>query len=209
MDGMPSLEPASDLLPPASEHGAEGFDGALGAPPPPRFCPACGGRLADRFHPPDGRDRLICTGCDRVQYRNPTVVGAVLIEQQDAVLLLRRSRPPRAGTWVFPGGFVELGETVEAAAVRECREEVGVTPRLGPVLGVYSRPGPGVVLVVFRASIESGTPHAAHEASDIAWFPRDAIPWGELAFDTTVLAIRDWMGQDPSPDPPSPSLRAR
>jgi ADP-ribose pyrophosphatase YjhB (NUDIX family) len=171
---------------------AEGFDGASGAPPPPRFCVACGSPLAERFHAPDGRERLICAGCGRVQYRNPTVVGAVVLERDGAVLLLRRSRPPRAGTWVFPGGFVELGETVEEAAVRECREETGVTPRLGALLGVYSRPGPGVVIVVYRATRAAGTPRAAHEASEVRWFRRDAIPWGALAFDTTAAALRDW-----------------
>jgi ADP-ribose pyrophosphatase YjhB (NUDIX family) len=202
---MSRLEPAPDVHPPAVDHGTEGFDGTSGTPSAPHYCPACGDRLAEGFHPPDGRNRLICGGCGRVQYRNPTVVGAVLLEQDGAVLLLRRSRPPRAGTWVFPGGFVELGETVEQAAVRECREEVGVTPRLGPVLGVYSRPGPGVVIVVYRASIASGTPRAGHEASDVAWFPRSAIPWGALAFDTTVMALRDWAGRDGDPSPgPSP-----
>ena len=171
---------------------AEGFDGVSGGPLPPRYCSACGNPLAERFHPPDGRDRLICSVCGRVQYRNPTVVAAVVLERDDAVLLLRRSRPPRAGTWVFPGGFVELGETVEEAAVRECREETAVTPRLGALLGVYSRPGPGVVIVVYRATIAAGAPRAGHEASEVAWFRREEIPWDALAFDTTAAALDDW-----------------
>jgi ADP-ribose pyrophosphatase YjhB (NUDIX family) len=155
----------------------------------------CGGALESRFHPPDGCHRLICTGCDRIQYRNPSVVGAVIPERDGAVLLLRRARPPRSGTWVFPGGYVELGETVEAAAIRECREEVGVEPRLGPLLSVYNRPAPGVVIVVYRATLTDGEPRPGPEAGAVAWFTPDRIPWHELAFDTTEAALRDWISR--------------
>jgi len=194
--------PLHSLLPIHHSPGeAEGFDGSTGAPPAPRFCPACAAPLERRFHAEDGRDRLICSACGRVHYRNPTVVGAVVLERDGAVLLLRRARPPRAGTWVFPGGFVELGETVEQAAARECEEETGVTPRLGPLLGVYSRPGPGIVIVVYRATIAAGAPRPAHEATDVRWFPPDAIPWHKLAFDTTAMALRDWAALPSSPSP--------
>ncbi|MGH2604697.1 MAG: NUDIX domain-containing protein [Dehalococcoidia bacterium] len=190
---------ASDSYSPLTSHHsleAEGFAGNTAAPPPPRFCPMCGAALESRFHPPDGCHRLICTACDRVQYRNPTVVGAVIPERDGAVLLLRRARPPQAERWVFPGGYVELGETVEAAAIRECREEVGVEPHLGPLLGVYSRPGPGVVIVVYRATLADGEePHPGHEAGAIAWFTPDRIPWPDLAFDTTEAALRDWTAK--------------
>ena len=190
---MVHAEPPDSLLPIPDSHAAEGFAGHSGRPPAPRFCSRCGALLVRRFHAPDGRERLICEGCGRIQYENPTVVGAVLLEREGAVLLLRRAQAPRAGTWVFPGGFVELGETVEAAAVRECREETGATPALGPLLGVYSRPGPGVVIVVYRAAIAAGEPRAGHEATEVAWFTPDRIPWSDLAFDTTEATLQDWV----------------
>lgn len=171
---------------------SEGFSGLTGMPPAPRFCSACGGGLAARWPADEGRERLVCAGCGRTAYRNPSVVAGVILERDGAALLLRRAKPPRAGTWVFPGGFVELGETVEAAALRETAEEVGVRARLGPLLGVYSRPGPGVVIVVYRGVIEVGEPRAAHEATVVAWFRPDDMPWSELAFDTTETALRDW-----------------
>jgi ADP-ribose pyrophosphatase YjhB (NUDIX family) len=172
---------------------AEGFRGDTGAPPAPSFCSACGDSLAERFHPPDGCPRLVCVTCGRVQYRNPTVVGSVILEQNGEVLLLRRARAPRAETWVFPGGFVELGETVAGAATRECIEETGIEPRIGDLLGVYDRPGPGVVIVVYRATVASGTPRPGIEASEVRWFRPDSIPWTQLAFDTTEAALRDWV----------------
>ena len=161
----------------------------------------CAAPLAWRLLADEGHNRLVCTGCDRVQYRNPTVVAALLVEREGAVLLLRRARAPRAGTWVFPGGFVELGETVEQAALRECMEETGVEARLGPLLGVYSRPGPGVVIVVYRGTLAAGEPRAAHEAIEAAWFTPDRIPWSEIAFDTTAAALRDWAALQSAHEP--------
>jgi ADP-ribose pyrophosphatase YjhB (NUDIX family) len=181
------------LLPESAHTGAEGFHGDTGAPPTPRFCSACGAPLAESYHPPDGCRRLVCTACGRVQYRNPAVVGAVIVERDGAVLLLRRARAPRAGTWVFPGGFVELGETVAEAARRECIEETGIEPRVGPLIGVYDRPGPGIVIVVYRAAVMSGAVAPGPEASEVCWFPIERIPWTELAFDTTEAALRDWL----------------
>ena len=169
----------------------EGFFGDTGAPAAPLYCSACSNALTERWRADEKQNRLVCDGCGRVQYRNPTVVAGVLPERDGRVLLLRRAYAPRAGTWVFPGGFVELGETAEQAALRECLEEVAVAVKLHALLGVYSRPGPGVVVVVYRG-VPEGEPRAAHEAAEISWFTADQIPWGELAFDTTEAALRDW-----------------
>lgn len=171
----------------------EGFRGDVGTPAPPRFCGICGAGLIERYHPADGCNRLTCVGCGRVQYRNPIVVGAVILEDDGQALLLRRARAPQAGTWVFPGGFVELGETVAAAAARECIEETGVVPHIGALLGVYDRPGPGIVIVVYRATVASGSAGPGTEASEVRWFRSEDIPWTELAFDTTEAALRDWV----------------
>lgn len=193
MSDTGSSQPASGLPPPDSRE-VEGFSGTTGAPPAPRFCQACGATLVERLSVAEGRTRLTCTGCGRIQYRNPIAVGAVILERDGAVLLLRRANPPRAGAWVFPGGFVEPGETVAAAALRECREETDVEARINSLLGVYDRPGPGVVIVVYRATVTAGEPRAGHEATDVRWFTADQIPWDDLAFDTTVAALREWCG---------------
>lgn len=194
--GSDRITSAAPLTGPAT---SEGFSGDTGASVRPNFCPACGGRLAEQFYPPDNCNRLICAACGRVHYRNPIVVGSVIIERDGCVLLLRRARAPRAGTWVFPGGFVELGETVAEAARRECIEETHIEPRMGPLLGVYDRPGPGVVVVVYGASVTSGSAKPGPEASEVRWFPTDHIPWDELAFDTTEAALRDWVAQTGTP----------
>lgn len=65
-------------------------------------------------------------------------VGAVVLHE-GRVLLVRRGQPPAMGTWSLPGGLVDLGETVEAAAVREVAEECGIAVRLAGVAGVVDR----------------------------------------------------------------------
>jgi len=64
---------------------------------------------------------------------------------------------------------------------------------LGPLLGVYSRPGPGIVAVVFSARAPNGRPRCGHEALELAWFEAGSIPWDDLAFETTRWALRDWV----------------
>ena len=159
----------------------------------PRFCPWCGGSLELRVVPDEDRPRHVCTLCSRIQYINPKVVAAVLPVHEGRVLLLRRALPPRANTWVFPGGFVEWGETTEAAAAREAAEEVGVEVEIGPLLGVYSRLGPGVVIIVYLGRVTDPAVTLGREALEAAWFAPADIPWDELAFDTTHQALRAWL----------------
>lgn len=171
----------------------EGFDGGYVRERSPRYCSACGGALEHARPPGEDRYRHICRGCGRIHYLNPVPVAAVLPVREGRVLLLRRAITPRAGAWVFPGGFVEWGETAEQAAVREAREEAGISVTLGEVIGVYSRPGPGVVIAVWLGHVSGGSAHPGAEATELAWFTPEAIPWDELAFDTTALALRDWV----------------
>lgn len=171
----------------------EGFDSSANLYPLCRFCPDCGGGLTARALPAEEhRERLVCAVCGRIHYINPKVVAAVLPVRAGRVLLLRRAFEPRARTWVFPGGFVEWGETTEQAAAREAREETGVSVEIGPVLGVYNRVGPGVVIVVYHGQTDGANAAPGREALELAWFTPAQLPWSTLAFDTTEAALRDW-----------------
>ena len=134
----------------------------------------------------------MCAGCGHIVYLDPKVVAGVVIERDGRVLLLRRAHDPLRGRWVFPSGYVDRGESVEDAAAREAREEIGLDPRLGPLLGVYSYAGESVVVLVWLASAE-GEPISGEEALEIAWFGADSIPWAELAFPSTREALRNWV----------------
>jgi 8-oxo-dGTP diphosphatase len=118
-------------------------------------------------------------------------VGAIIIEG-DQVLLVKRAHPPIQGQWSIPGGVLEVGETVREAAVREAREETGLTVEPGELLGVYDRilrdPEQRVqyhyVLIDFLCRPLGGELLAASDAAEVRWFGREQLPGLRLAEDT-------------------------
>ena len=129
-------------------------------------------------------------------YQDPKVaVGTILQNEDNHILLLRRAIEPGYGKWVFPGGFVDRGEEVMVAAVREAREEAGLHVRLDRLLNVYSYAGRAPVIIVYVASIIGGTLVIDDESTEARFFPPDDIPWDELAFRSTLEALREFLGR--------------
>jgi ADP-ribose pyrophosphatase YjhB (NUDIX family) len=158
-----------------------------------RYCMHCGERLSTALPEGDSRRRLVCISCGFIHYINPRPVAATLPVRPDgSVLLIRRAIEPRLGRWVFPGGYMDVGETAEEAAIRETLEEARLQVANLRLSGVYTRPEPGVVLIVYEADA-LGEAEAGDETSEVAWFGPEAIPWEELAFDSTEWALRDWV----------------
>lgn len=160
-----------------------------------QYCPHCGAPLVVRLLPTEDRPRLVC---DRghILYVNPKLVVGVIPERGGRILLMRRGIEPRYGAWTFPGGFMEIDESVEECAVREAHEETGVHVRTLDLIGVYSKPGPhgpGIVSIVYRGRVISGRITPGREALEARWFDPNHIPWDDLAYDTTRWALRDWM----------------
>jgi ADP-ribose pyrophosphatase YjhB (NUDIX family) len=151
-----------------------------------QFCPRCG-KHADRDFP----RRIVCPHCGYAAYYNPKPVAAVIpLDTDGRVILIRRGFDPGRGRWTFPGGFVDLGESVEEAAHRETEEEIQVAITLGSLVGVYSRPQDRVILIVYRAQT-TGSPRPTDEAPEVRAFAPAEIPWDELAFWSTEQALRD------------------
>ena len=132
--------------------------------------------------------------CERCGYRalwSPEPVAAAIPRDDDGrIWLLRRALHDGAGRWTFPGGYVELGESVEDAARRETREELEMEVELGGLVGVYSRADERTVLVVFDARA-LGIGRETAEASEVRAFAPAELPWDELAFWSTERALRD------------------
>jgi ADP-ribose pyrophosphatase YjhB (NUDIX family) len=169
------------------------------APPfQPRFCHQCGTSLAYTYVEEEQRERWLCSSCGFIHYLNPRVVANVIpeIDGPDGhrrLLLMRRAIEPRRGYWSPPGGFVELGESTEEAARREGEEEVGLRVEIAGLVGVYSRPAVGIVVVVYRGRASSETANPGVEALETRWFAAGEIPWDGLAFETTTRSLRDWV----------------
>src|SRR4029077_19375506 len=97
--------------------------------------------------------RLVCQTCSFIFYQDPKVVAGTVFTLGGGIVLLKRGVEPEIGKWVFPGGYVDRGESVEEAAVRETKEECQLDVKLGPLLNVYSYPGSANVIVVYTAEV--------------------------------------------------------
>jgi ADP-ribose pyrophosphatase YjhB (NUDIX family) len=160
-----------------------------------RFCPLCGARLERRPVGPDRRPEMVCGGCEFVYYLDQKVVAGTIPLVDGRLLLTRRAIEPSRGKWTFPGGYVDWGETVDAAALRETWEETGLTVALGALVGVYSYAATPVVIVVYTAEVLSGTLTLCHENDRLEWVAPADIPWTELAFPSTQAALRDFLAR--------------
>ena len=154
-----------------------------------RFCPRCA--AAATVHFPRS---LHCPSCGYAAFFNPKPVGCAIAREPDGrVWLARRGLDPGRGRWSMPGGFVDLGETVEGAIARELEEELCVQADVGALVGVYSRADTNVLVIVFEVALR-GAPRATEEATEVRAFAPAEIPWDELAFATDGAALRDLLG---------------
>jgi ADP-ribose pyrophosphatase YjhB (NUDIX family) len=159
-----------------------------------RFCPTCGGSLETRQIRNGDPPRLVCTACGFVFYLDPKLaVGTIIADDRGRVVLVKRAIEPGYGKWVFPGGYVDRGEEVQVAAVREAREEVGLDVRLERLVNIYSYAGRTPVIVVYAAAIVGGCLGCDEEGLEARFFEPDQIPWEELAFRSTHQALREYL----------------
>ena len=159
-----------------------------------RFCPVCGGPFEERLLKSGEPPRLVCTACGFVFYLDPKLaVGTIITDGSSRVVLVKRAIDPGYGKWVFPGGYVDRGEEVRAAAVREAREETGLDIRIDRLVNIYSYTGRVAVIVVYAATMIGGCLACDEEGLDVRLFEPGAIPWDELAFRSTDEALREFL----------------
>ena len=154
-----------------------------------KFCPSCAHALVERtIH---GRLRPSCDHCGFVYYAGPKLAAGVIVECDGCIVLNRRAIDPGYGRWSFPSGYVDLGETPEAAAVREAREETGLDVTIDGLVGVYTNPERPVVLIVYAGHVMGGTLVAGDEVQEVGTFDLAALPPLAFAHDTRI--INDWL----------------
>jgi len=155
-----------------------------------RFCPRCAAPAEI-----DVPHSLFCPACGYKAFSNPKPVAcAIPSDGNGRIWLARRGFDPGRGLWTFPGGYVELGETVEDAARREVEEELNLAVELTELVGIYSREDDNVVLLVYAARA-LGLPEPTVEAPEVRAFAPVDLPWDELAFWSTERALRDVLAR--------------
>jgi 8-oxo-dGTP diphosphatase len=153
-----------------------------------RFCPRCGNEATVKFP-----RSLTCPDCGYGAFYNPKPVAcAIPTTDANELILLKRGFQPERGRWSMPGGFVDLGESVEQAAIRETKEEINLDIEISNLVGVYSRSTDRIVVVVYAAR-SRGTPTRSEEALDVQAFQPTTIPWDQLAFWSDGRALRDYL----------------
>lgn len=161
------------------------------------FCPRCGHPLELRATD-DARVRPVCPDCDLIVYINPPIAaGMIATDAEGRVVLIRRGENPGRGLWGLPSGFVEIDETTEEAARRECFEETGLRVELKDLWGVWSyyhaEKGTAGVLVLYRAQVTGGTPRHGSDTTEVQFFAPHEIPFAEFAFETHIDALKKWL----------------
>ena len=152
------------------------------------FCQRCGHKLA--LKKIEGRGRPYCSGCGFIVFLDPKLAAVALVYTEEKLVMVKRGIGPALGSWSFPAGYVDRGEVVEDAAVREVKEETGLDVALNGLIGLYSKTDNQMVLAVYWARVTGGTLKAGPEIQDIGLFPLDELPPLPFPHDYQILA--DW-----------------
>ncbi len=125
------------------------------------------------------------------EYKNPALTADIIIVHNSQIVLIKRLNNPYKDCWALPGGFVEYGEKVEDAAIREAKEETGLEVKLEKLVGVYSDPSRDprghTVTVAYIASVIGGELNSNSDAKDAKYVPICDLEGINLAFDHDMI----------------------
>jgi ADP-ribose pyrophosphatase YjhB (NUDIX family) len=158
-----------------------------------KYCCQCGAQVSLKVPAGDLLPRFVCDICQTIHYQNPKIVVGCLPEWQEQVLLCRRAINPRTGFWTFPAGFMETGESVEQAAVRETLEEAQADVEITSLYAVFSLPHISQVYVVFRGTMRRPSFGVGSESMEVQLIHPDKIPWDALAFPVIAETLKRYV----------------
>lgn len=154
-----------------------------------KYCPHCATPFD--FRVINDSERMVCPSCTFTFWQNPVVGVAIIVMDEDRIILGRRARGEYKGMWCIPCGYVEYDEDVREAAKREFQEETGLLVEVGDVYTVHSNfhnPVMHSVGIWFRGVVVGGTLQAADDVDEITYIALNALP-ADLAFPTDRLVL--------------------
>jgi len=159
------------------------------------FCHFCGKSLIRCYV--EGRERFYCENCQTPIYENPVPANAVvLVDKNERLLLVKRSVEPKIGSWCLPGGFMELHEKPDEAALRELKEETGIVGTIDHLLGLTTHDSPRyqtILMIGYLVKVYEGNLQAGDDASEVKFFDFSQLP--EIAFDSHIQFIHMYLNQ--------------
>jgi ADP-ribose pyrophosphatase YjhB (NUDIX family) len=159
-----------------------------------RFCSNCGAPVELRVPAGDNLPRHVCPACETIHYQNPKMVIGCIAEWEDRILLCRRAIEPRLGLWTLPAGFMENGETVAQAALRETLEEANARVELAAMYSVLSVPHVNQVHIFYRGRLLDLGFGPGEESLEVALFAEGDVPWKALACSAISTTLRHYYG---------------
>jgi len=156
------------------------------------FCPHCGDQLTKEMEEDVLRD--FCGACKTFFYENPLPVVSVILMAGREILLVKRGRRPYRGKWCLPTGFVESGESIEAAAMRELEEETGIQGKIVNLVDVDSGTNSfygDLIFLCFEAEMSGGSLRFGGDTVAARYFPIEKIP--RLAFPANNRAVQTFI----------------
>jgi len=161
-----------------------------------KYCHYCAHSLIKKYW--EGRTRLFCERCNAPIYENPIPAVCVVVpDANDRIVLVQRSVAPKQGLWCLPGGFMELGETPEITALRELKEETGLSGAVVRLLGADANPSQlyhTVTLVCYEVRVTDGVLTPGDDAMAAGFYGKPALP--EIAFSSHQRFIETYFKAD-------------
>ncbi|RAP28981.1 NUDIX hydrolase [Candidatus Marinamargulisbacteria bacterium SCGC AG-343-D04] len=161
------------------------------------FCFQCGTELHSKVPPEDTHLRLVCPSCDYIHYDNPKPVAGVIPIYKDSILLCKRAIEPCYGLWTIPCGYLEMNETVSQGAIREAKEEAGISVENPHLFYVYSHTDIRHIYIIFTAVLDSPVFEAGPESLSCDFFQISNLPWESLAFSSLQAVLKSFVSLYP------------
>jgi ADP-ribose pyrophosphatase YjhB (NUDIX family) len=155
------------------------------------FCVFCGEKLKTKQMVNNAQQ--ICSPCNRIAYSDPKLVAGILLIEGNKVLLVQRDIEPGRGKWAIPCGYVNRGEEIEKAAIRELYEETGIEANVGALVGLYSKTDDPIALAIYTGIRGGGFLQAREETQNVGFWLLSELP--DLAFTRDLQIINDWFSQ--------------